>query len=463
MITFNLQSFCIPCKHPNSTLQVCQDVSSGCLPSLELVRAWELPELSTDVWVAAAASFTAQYIVLVADHMSGFALWPTQQHNASIAATSWRGGKGDVLKDFRASCARAQVSPGLFYSTHFNWVLGVNEYKVGWPRLYGGPQLTQAQYEDVVLAQLGELAAYPAADGLGPWFELWFDGGVNTAVTPRVGPAVRSLFPTSLCHSCLGFSEDASAPLGSGGRGIRWMGNEEGANPLPSWGPLYNGTLGSPQAPIFVPPSCDTVLEEHYWFFKPGDAAALRSTCALLNVYLTSVGRDSNLILNMAPNSQGGLQAEEVKAYSDLGKGISCLWSSPLATWENATLDHQSGAADFPLPSPIPCPAGGCLHTLTLQEDLGEGQRMAQWGVQALVGGSWVDVTPMGKDAATGVGHKRIVALRIPAGELGALRVSLLSGYLWQGRVAPFTLLQVGLWERGTLGCLPAGCQLVDY
>lgn len=123
--------------------------------------------LDTDAWLAAAASFGARYAVLVADHMTGFTLWPTKAHNLSIAATRFRGGQGDVVAEFRSSCARRGVAPGLFYSTHFNWFLGVNEYAVGWPRMYGGEALTQAAYEDIVLAQLAELQVRRAGGGRG--------------------------------------------------------------------------------------------------------------------------------------------------------------------------------------------------------------------------------------------------------------------------------------------------------
>lgn len=207
--------------------------ADGLVPNFAALQALALPGLDADAWLAAAQSFGARYAVLVADHMTGFALWPTRAHNASVASTAWRGGKGDVVRDFLTACAARGVAPGVFYSTHFNWVLGVNNYAVGWPRLFGGPTLTQREAEDVMLAQLEELAAYQA--DAQPWAEIWFDGGVDTVITPRVGPAVRALFPTAMCHSCSNFSQ-ANATSRAGGRAIRWMGNEEGAAPLPSWG-----------------------------------------------------------------------------------------------------------------------------------------------------------------------------------------------------------------------------------
>ena len=367
MITFNLQTLCVPRHAANASAQLCQ-VDSLAIPTLESLRAWDPVGLSTDAWLDAAASFGARYAILVADHMAGFALWPTRATNLSIAATAWRGGRGDVVADFFASSQQRGIQPGLFYSTHFNWGLGVNLYRVGWPRMYGGEPLSQTAYEDIVLAQLSELAAYAP-------FEMWFDGGVNTSATPRVGPAVRALFPGALCHSCAGFTEAGPGPLGQAGRGLRWMGNEEGAMPLPSWGAADAATIapiGLPTGAIFAPASCDTVLTEHDWFFQPGEDAFLRSTCALTNVYLTSVGRASNLILNMAPGPSGALLPAEVAAYAALGDAVRCLWAAPLGAWDGLALDAASGAVAVPLAIRCP-PALGCNATLVVQEDMAAG------------------------------------------------------------------------------------------
>ena len=62
------------------------------LPTPEATAKWNPSKLDTDQWASVAASFGAKYIVLVADHMAGFALWDTKLHNYSIAHTL-RGGK----------------------------------------------------------------------------------------------------------------------------------------------------------------------------------------------------------------------------------------------------------------------------------------------------------------------------------------------------------------------------------
>ena len=115
--------------HPNATTQHCQ--ARGYVPTREAVADWDPYNLDTDKWVQTAVSFGAKYIVLVADHMTGFTLWDTKAHNYSIAHTRYKGGGQDVVRDFVASCVKYGVRPGFFYSMHFNWFLGVDGFKVG--------------------------------------------------------------------------------------------------------------------------------------------------------------------------------------------------------------------------------------------------------------------------------------------------------------------------------------------
>ncbi len=456
MITFNLQTLCVPCGLPNATAQKCQKY--GCIPSLSSLQSWRLEDLSTDSWLDIAESFHAKYAVLVADHMSGFTLWPTRVHNYSISSTRY---SGDIVAKFRTSAAARGIAPGVFYSTHFNWVLGMNNYVVGWPRTYGGPSLTQSEYEDAAIAQLTELSEY------GSWSEIWFDGGTNVTATPRIPSVVRTLFPNAMCHSCSPFTEANPGKPGTG-RGIRWMGNEEGVMPLPSWAAAdaAGDPSGDPMGAIFDPPSCDTVLEEHYWFYQDGDIDTIRSTCSLVNVYLTSVGRASNFILNMAPDATGKIQDIEVKAYASLGDAIDCLFNAPISSWTNVSVSLSNGVAVFPI-APVRCgETNGCSLSLVIEELLSlSGQRISSWVIEALVNGEWVSaVSPdMPPEALTGVGHKRIVGLHVPS--FDSLRLRVLSAYMAAADpTAPITLRAGALFNRTTTAqCLPSGCKLVDY
>ncbi len=49
----------------------------------------------------------AKYLILVAKHHDGFALWPTAQSEYSVKNSPWMGGKGDVVK-LTAAAVRQQ-------------------------------------------------------------------------------------------------------------------------------------------------------------------------------------------------------------------------------------------------------------------------------------------------------------------------------------------------------------------
>lgn len=73
--------------------------------------------LNASNWVAAATAVGAGYTLLVASHCSGFLQW---QSNVTLPdgslypystaqATTWRGGKGDVVADYAAASRAADL------------------------------------------------------------------------------------------------------------------------------------------------------------------------------------------------------------------------------------------------------------------------------------------------------------------------------------------------------------------
>ena len=67
-------------------------------------------------------AFGVREAVLVAKHGCGYVTWPSKatlpdgsEYNYSVAHSTWRGGKGDVLGDFKTSCLKkgSESSNGL--------------------------------------------------------------------------------------------------------------------------------------------------------------------------------------------------------------------------------------------------------------------------------------------------------------------------------------------------------------
>src|SRR5450756_873004 len=63
-------------------------------------------ELNANQWLDAMQNFGGKMIVLVCKHHDGFCYWPTRYTPHSVAATPWRDGKGDEVREV-ANAARA--------------------------------------------------------------------------------------------------------------------------------------------------------------------------------------------------------------------------------------------------------------------------------------------------------------------------------------------------------------------
>ena len=186
MLGFNMQSHCLATSAAGRSDQPCLTFdgatgssaaalrdgrANGWIPSPETAAQWNPAELDTDKWAAAAKSFGANYVMLVAQHMAGFSLWDTKAHNFSISHTAYKGGGQDIVKDMVASCKKYGLKLGFFYSVHYNWWLGVDGYKVGHPRIdHALPNLTQTEFIEIAKTQLTELAARFGPEGP---VEIW--------------------------------------------------------------------------------------------------------------------------------------------------------------------------------------------------------------------------------------------------------------------------------------------------
>jgi alpha-L-fucosidase len=56
-------------------------------------------ELDANQWCGAMQNFGGKMIVLVCKHHDGFCMWPTRYTPHSVAASPWRDGKGDEVRE----------------------------------------------------------------------------------------------------------------------------------------------------------------------------------------------------------------------------------------------------------------------------------------------------------------------------------------------------------------------------
>lgn len=196
-----------------------------------------------------------------------------------------------------------------------------------------------------------------------------------------IAPVVREAAPKAVCHSCYSNFTEAGS--------IRWMGNEAGMMPLPSWacakGDGSQGSGGNPLGEAFMPPSSDAVLREHYWFYQNATDGSAKTALKLVHNYLTSVGRAANLILNVAPDGTGAIPADDVSRYAEMGAAIECLFSQPLLDTNatGATFSHKmakaTGVIEWDFASQ---PVHASNISFVVREDQREGQLIGNYTLQ---------------------------------------------------------------------------------
>ncbi len=342
-------------------------------------------DVDTDQWMAAAKSAGIQYVVMVAKHHDGFALWPSAQTAYSVKSSPWLHGKGDLVR-MAADSAR---SHGLRFGVYLS----------PWDRhdpRYPDP----TAYDRYYLAQLDELAS-----GYGPLEEFWLDGAGSANRTydfDTIVDHLRVYQPNTLVFADVALFKFAD---------LRWVGNENGTVTFENWNVVdRSGYLR------WRPVEADTPLHREHWFWHPHDAASLKSVDELMDVYNNSVGRGAQLMLGLAPDETGRLPAADVARLQEFGARLRAVYGKNLALHHQSINSDAEAALDGKPETywPIPADAAGAVlevrfpspvtidRALTM-ERLNDGQHVEEYSIEVFEHGGWREVAHAGA-----IGHKKI-------------------------------------------------------
>ena len=281
-------------------------------------------------WVREVKNVGAKYAVMTTKHHDGFALWPSKYTKYSVAASPWKGGKGDVVREFTDACREEGVAVGLYYS----------------PAQWGATAVTfdkEEEYDDYFINQISELLT-----NYGKIDYLWFDGcgsGDHKYDQKRIIGVIRSLQPDITIFGM--WDPDTS-----------WVGNEDGYAPENNTGIIETNVLGEKKT-VYQPLECDCRIRGH-WFYDR-DLYSLKSVDELCAMYELSVGRGANLLLNIGPDERGLLPETDVARLRQWRAELDRRYACPLpfepmkkeaenvysVEYSYETLNEKIGDTDF--------------------------------------------------------------------------------------------------------------------
>jgi alpha-L-fucosidase len=341
--------------------------------------------LNTDQWVDTAIALGARYIVFVAKHQGGFCMWQTHTTEYSIRNTPWKGGKGDVLAEIAASCRKRGLRLGVYVCPRDD------HFGAGTGGVCKTPELQQ-KYNAMYRQQLTEVFSR-----YGELVEIWFDGATVTPVTDLI----QRYQPKAMI-----FQGPAAT--------IRWVGNENGFAPYPCWNSIDAADArtgvataldSDPNGTVWMPSEADVSIRRPNWFWSTTNADKVLTLDQLMSIYYRSVGRGTQLLLNIPADRDGLLPQPDCGVAAAFGREIRRRFSHPLAEI------HGTGPTlSLALASPTR------IDTVVLQERISEGERVRAYAIEGYVNGNW---TLLAEGSA--IGHKRIQP--VPPHVLSAVRL----------------------------------------
>lgn len=382
-------------------------------------------QYDADQWVRTFKETGFKGVILTCKHHDGFCLWPSQYTEHSIKNSPWRDGQGDVVRDVMRACKKYELKFGIYLSP--------------WDRNHAG--YGTPVYLEYYRNQLKELFTQ-----YGPVFEMWFDGanggdgyyggkrekrniqGATYYDWPTTLDLVRDFEPEIL------FFSDA-------GPGVRWVGNERGVAGETNWNTLTPDTLyagkagiekllntGSENGTHWIPAEVDVSIRKG-WFYHAEEDTLVKTPDQLFEIYLTSVGRGSTLLLNVPPDRRGLIHEKDVASL----KGFRDLLDSEFKT--NLALNKKVDASTYRGKNKMYAPANLTdndpdtywstddeirtasfeinlgeekpIRYIILQEDIRLGQRVKSFMVEIHKNNVWEPVA-----TATTIGYKRILKLK---------------------------------------------------
>ena len=391
-------------------------------------------DLDAKQWVRVIKDAGMKMLILTAKHHDGFCLWPSNYTDHSVKNSPWRGGKGDVVGEVASACREFGLKFGIYLSP--------------WDRhepSYGDSPKYNQHFRD----QLRELLT-----NYGDISEVWFDGANGE------GPNGKRQVYDWRSYYALIRTLQPNAVIAVMGPDVRWVGTESGYGRETEWsvvpdvarnldaiaagsqqnpvdgafvpGDLTAGDLGSREkirhatSLVWYPSETDVSIRPG-WFYHAEQDSRVKTPEKLVDIYYSSVGRNSVLLLNVPPDKRGRISDSDIKSLKGMRKILDQTFarnfvSGATISSSNEHAGHsgamvadndndtywttEEGISSATLEFSLP--ARATFDRAALQENIRVGQRVERFHIDVWDGAHWAEVAK-----GTTIGYKRL--LRFPA------------------------------------------------
>jgi Alpha-L-fucosidase len=370
-------------------------------------------DLDCRQWVATAKAAGMKGIIITAKHHDGFCLWPSEYSTHTVRESAWKDGKGDLLRELSDACKEYGLKFGVYLSP--------------WDQnhpAYGTPEYNQifSNTLDEVLTQYGEV------------FEQWFDGANGEGEGGK-----KQVYDWEMFHNTVYRNQPDAIIFSDIGPGCRWVGNEAGHVGETNWSRLdiegFEPGLNAPNldtlnqgnihGAAWVPAETNTSIRPG-WFYSPDTDDKVKSLEELVDIYYTSVGRNSIFLLNIPPDKTGRIHKNDSIRLMELKDAIDESFKTNLAKGKatatntrgkaysasnllDGNYDSYWATADDVLTASVELELAETqsFNRLVLQEYIALGQRVAAFDVEYwdASANTWMSLVE-----ATTIGYKRILS-----------------------------------------------------
>lgn len=346
----------------------------------------------TDQWCKIIADAGMKGLILTCKHHDGFCLWPTKTTEHCIRNSSYKNGKGDVVKEVAESCKKYGLKFGVYLSP--------------WDR--NSKYYSTDKYNDFYVEQLTELLT-----NYGDIYMLWLDGACASDADGKP----KQVYDFDRYYA-KAYELQPNICISVTGPDIRWVGNESGKCRESEWNVVPavdyaendpNGCqdtsnqkkfwrqaldcmqqdLGSRQALrghtkfMWYPAEVDVSIRKGWFWHRSQDFFGVKSLDKLMTIYYNSVGANGLFLLNVPPNRDGLICQKDASVLHEMGEWLRKEKSLQVPSKDVKTTPISKTDRGYEWDVSFP---QSSIDRIRLEEDTTKSQRIERFSIYSIDG-----------------------------------------------------------------------------